>query len=83
MAKTPVKASVTVKETVPIAPKEDATPVSEGFAKARSAINGALSIDALDLIEEQIKKSVKLTEVEKPELFTLLLLKKKELNGNK
>lgn len=92
------KSSVTVKETPakPSVKAEEKTSSvrslnhpdviitgTEAVIKAGNAIIAALSIPALDLIEERIKVSDKITEVEKPELFTLLLKKKKEINEKK
>jgi ribosomal protein L14 len=51
---------------------------SQAFIKARTAIKSSMSLDALDLIEAQIHKSVKLTVDEKPELLTEVLRKRKE-----
>ena len=68
-----------VKLTPPTATKEDVTPVSEPFMKATNAVNGATSLQALEIIEEQVQKSTKLTEDEKPVVLTELLKKRKEL----
>jgi len=51
---------------------------SPAFIKASKAISSCKSKDALDLIEGQIQKSVKLTPEEKPLLLTELLKKGKE-----
>lgn len=61
------------------APTEDNTQ-TYAFNKASNAIAGALTQDALDVILGQIDKSVKLTDDEKGELTTQVLLKKKSLN---
>ncbi len=50
---------------------------SPAFIKARSAVNASTSLDALNLIEEQIQKSVKLTAEDKPVLLTEVLKKRK------
>jgi len=55
------------------------TAVSQAYAKAEKAIGAVMSIAALDIIENQIKESTKLTPEEKPMLFTVLLKRKKEL----
>jgi hypothetical protein len=49
--------------------------------KASSAIASCLSNDALDLIANQITKSVKLDDKDKDKLMVELLNKRKELNG--
>jgi hypothetical protein len=69
-----------VKLTPPTATKEDVTPVSEPFMKAINAIKGAMSVEATEIIEDQIQKSTRLTKEEKPVLLTEILLKRKELN---
>ena len=56
-------------------------PLSEPFNRAKRAIESAMSIDAVNLIEEQVRVSVKLIEDEKQTLYTQILLKRKELNG--
>lgn len=49
------------------------------FLKAENAITSAVGIEALDLIEEQIQKSVKINPSDKPVLLTILLKKKATL----
>jgi alcohol dehydrogenase class IV len=88
LAKTPIKSSVTSTEIPPkISPvtgtQQVVNPVSEAFAKAKKAIDSAMSIEAIQLIEEQIHKSTKLTADEKPVLLTQILLKRKELDDAK
>lgn len=51
------------------------------FIRAKSAIDNCASIEALGLIENQIKISPKLVESEKPELLKLVAVKLQELNG--
>lgn len=70
-----------VKITPPEAPKEDVSPVSEAFTKAKKAIDSSMSIEATQIIEDQIQKSVKLTPEEKPKLLEAVLLKRKEINS--
>jgi len=53
---------------------------SPAYTKAEGAIKGAMSLDALNLIENQIQASVKLTKEEKPSLLTEVLKKRKEFN---
>lgn len=66
----------------PEAPKnEPQTPMSEAFTKAKKAIDNCMSIDATQIIEDQIQKSVKLSLAEKPILLEAILLKRKDLNG--
>lgn len=52
---------------------------SAAFLKAEHAINQSMTVDATNIIEDQIKASVKLSAEEKPELFTLVLKKRKAL----
>lgn len=51
---------------------------SEPFKKAEKAISLAMTQDAIDVISEQIKKSVKIAEDDKPVLYTQILKKQKE-----
>lgn len=51
------------------------------FTKASQAVASCLGNDALDLITEQIKKSVKLTSEDKDKLMVLVINKVKELNN--
>lgn len=53
---------------------------SPALMKAEGAIAAAMSNDALDMIEQQIKDSTKLTDLEKPVAFTTLLKKRKEFS---
>jgi hypothetical protein len=55
------------------------TPKSDAVLKAEKAISLAMTIDATVAIEEQIQKSVKIPNEEKPALYTLVLKKRKEL----
>lgn len=50
---------------------------SPAYTKAESAVKNCSSIDALNMIEDQIQKSVKLSDKEKPELLTEVLKKRK------
>lgn len=52
---------------------------SVALVKATQAIESCLSLDALELIQQQIIKSVKLTEQDKESLMPLLLNKSTEL----
>ena len=57
-------------------------PVSSvAFTKASQAITSCLSMEALDLITEQVKKSVKLTDPDKDKLMVLVIGKIKQFNG--
>jgi len=58
---------------------EQETPNSASFIKAQKAIASSASLEALELIENQVHKSEKLTADEKPVLLTLVLKKRKEL----
>jgi hypothetical protein len=64
--------------TTAVAP---AITMSEPFNRAKRAIEGCTTVEASQLIEDQVGKSVKLTGDEKQQLFTLVLLKRKEING--
>jgi len=72
---------VTPPAPAPVAPTAENTEdvaKTPAYEKAEKAISGAMSLDALNLIEDQIQKSVKLTAEEKPMLLTLVLKKRKE-----
>lgn len=90
------KAQVTVTEKVIVVPKSEVPNVEAPAAKmepeqtvvktapflnAEGAIKGAMSREALDLVEDAVKKSTKLTAEEKPVLLTQVLYKRKELNN--
>lgn len=51
-----------------------------GYIKAEDAVLNATSKDALDVVEEKIKKSIKLTEQEKASLYVLVITKRKQFN---
>lgn len=51
---------------------------SPAYTKAENAVKNCTSREALDMIEDQIQKSVKLTDAEKPMLLTAVLYKRKE-----
>jgi hypothetical protein len=57
------------QQTAAVQPDEDATPKTPAYTKAENAIKSAMSLDALNLIEDQIQKSVKLINEEKPLLL--------------
>jgi hypothetical protein len=69
-----------MKGEAPVAP---APASSVAFTKASQAIASCLSIEALDIIANQIGVSVKLTEEDKGKLVPLLEVKSKELNESK
>jgi len=75
---------VTPPKTQPVAqPVIEATPVSSvAFIKATQAVQSCLSIEALKLIDNQIAKSVKLTEEDKKDLAPLVDNRYKELQFN-
>jgi len=56
---------------------DDLNDRSPAFIKARTAVRSSTSLDALNLIEEQVQRSVKLSADEKPELLTEILKKRK------
>ena len=79
----PVQTNTTSTQTnaTPSTP-EGSTPVSSvAFTKASQAIASCLSIEALDIIEAQIKKSVKLTDEDKSKLVPMLAVREKEIDG--
>jgi len=90
VAKTELKKGEAVKiepeasAPVPEAPKTELDAFAEdlkkspAYTKAENAIKGAMSKDALNLLEDQIQKSVKLTPDEKPLLLAEVLKKRKE-----
>lgn len=80
---TPAVAPVTTAEVVstPVASETPALERSEPFKKAEKMIGLALSIDALDAIEAQIQKSVKIQADDKPALYTIVLKKREELKS--
>jgi len=71
---TPTVAKKLTEETPPF-------PTYESFQKAENAIASAVSRDALKMIEDQIKKSVKINEEDKPILFMILLKRIKEVTS--
>lgn len=84
LAKSPIKSSVTATETVvklsaTDGTKEVVSPISEAYMKAKKAIDSAMSIDAINLINAQIEKSTKLAPEDKPILLKLALEKLNEL----
>lgn len=82
-----------VKPVAPVAPVVQApapvAPVAEApaialtvpFTRAKTAIESCTSREALDLIESQVHKSVKLIDTEKQTLYTDILMKRKTFNG--
>lgn len=73
-----------VPDAVKVEPKVPPPPASSvAYEKASQAIASCLSMEALGLLTEQIKKSVKLLEDQKPYLIEMILKKQKELNGTK
>lgn len=61
------------------APAAPQKPKSEAVLKAEKAISLALTGDAAERIQEQIVKSTKIAEEDKPDLITLVLKKRGEL----
>lgn len=58
-------------------------PLSAPFTRAKSAIDNATTLDAIDLLQSQVEKSVKLVQSEKDELLKLLVVKATELKNVK
>ncbi len=54
-------------------------PKSDAVLKAEKAIKLAMSPEAVEAIQDQIQKSVKIAPEDKPALYTVCLQKKKEL----
>ena len=54
---------------------------SVAFTKATQAIGACLTMDALDVITAQVKKSTKLTDPDKDKLMVLIITKIKEFRG--
>lgn len=79
---TPVAPPVTPSVVTP--PVAEQPPVSSvALLKATQAIQSCLSLEAFELIQNQVEKSVKLTDEDKKSLTPLLDSKLKELkNGN-
>lgn len=71
-----VEPGVTTVEKVPTPPVSDVA-----FMKASQAITSCLSIEALDLIKNQVNVSVKLTPEDKIKLAPLIESKSIELNA--
>lgn len=87
LAKSPNKSSVTATETVvklsaTDGTKEVVSPISEAYMKAKKAIDGATSRGAINVIQAQIEKSVKLAPEDKPKLLELAIIKFNELPIN-
>lgn len=73
------KAPLKQAEMAPVAPTAPGAPKSEPYIKAEKAIASAVSLDALNLIEDKVTESEKLTKDEKQSLFVDVLHKHKEL----
>lgn len=74
------------KTPTPVAPSSPSMTETEAlveksapFTKAENAIKAALSLDVLNMIEDQVQKSTKLTEEEKYILIPMILYKRKEI----
>ena len=66
----------------PVAQPEVTSPASSvAMVKATQAIQSCMSIDALDIIQNQVLVSVKLTEEDQKNLMPLIEAKREELNG--
>jgi hypothetical protein len=66
----------------PPAEKPTTPNMSQSFNRASQAVTSCMSLEALELIKNQITKSVKLTENEKTALQAPLLAKLNELKSN-
>lgn len=80
------QASANVSQAVAKAPSKETTPspvASVAYEKATQAVMSCLSLDALALIEKQVKESVKLEPGDKIRLFKLCDERKEQLNAKK
>lgn len=77
-----VKKEDTKNEVVTPEVVKETTIRSEPFQKAYSAISGAMSLDVMEVIKNQLEISVKLTEDEKTELWVIFNEKLKSLSGD-
>jgi len=77
------------KESQPVTPNTTSEPPAQSpvssvaLVKATQAINSCMSKEALDLIVERVKLSVKLTDEDKESLLPVLEAKDNELSGKK
>ncbi len=62
-------------------PSNEEIPVSESFQKAHNAINGSMSLDAMNIIKNRLEQSFKLTDIEKDKLWIEFNTKFKELTN--
>ena len=76
------KESELVKTTPSQTAVAPAVAMSEPFNRAKRAIETATSLNALNMINDQISKSVKLIDSEKVELLKLVATKILEVNAN-
>lgn len=77
-----VKPEIVVENKIEEKKEEVQSPISTvAFIKASQAIDNCFSIDALDMISNQINISVKLTDEDKKILRPLVEQKRTELNG--
>ena len=67
----------------PTGPASEASPTSNvAVIKATQAIESCMSLEALDLIKNQVELSVKLSKEEKPKLRMMIVEKFNELNAD-
>jgi hypothetical protein len=78
-----VLAPEVVAPTGPTGPVAEASPTSNvAVIKATQAIESCMSLEALDLIKNQVELSVKLSKEEKPKLRFMIVEKFNELNAD-
>lgn len=80
------QASANVAQVVAKTPEKEPTPspvASVAYEKATQAVMSCLSLEALALIEKQVKESVKLEPGDKIRLFKLCDVRKEQLNVKK
>ena len=70
-------------QTGPTGPVSEASPTSNvAVIKATQAIESCMSLEALDLIKNQVELSVKLSKEEKPKLRFMIVERFNELNAD-
>jgi len=70
-------------QTGPTGPVSEASPTSNvAVIKATQAIESCMSLEALDLIKNQVELSVKLSKEEKPKLRNMIVMRFNELNAD-
>jgi hypothetical protein len=68
---------------VPTAPEQPKVVLAAPFERAKQRIEGCVTIEALNLVTQQVKKSEKLTEQEKTNAYSLIAVKEYALTDGK